>query len=57
MNGRFHRGTLFLAAVLALCAVQPSAPAAATPQDTLTLAFIPQENPEKLLDDISVIRD
>jgi phosphonate transport system substrate-binding protein len=57
MNGRFHRGTLFLAAVLALWAVQPSAPAAATPQDTLTLAFIPQENPEKLLDDISVIRD
>ena len=58
MNGRFQRGTLFLAAVLALCAVQPSAPAAAaTPQDTLTLAFIPQENPEKLLDDISVIRD
>lgn len=58
MNGRFQRSTLFLAAALALCAVQPSAPAAATPpQDTLTLAFIPQENPEKLLDDISVIRD
>ena len=29
----------------------------ARPQEKLTLAFIPQENPEKLLDDISVIGD
>ena len=33
----------------------PGARAAA--QETLRLAFIPQENPEKLLDDITVIRD
>jgi phosphonate transport system substrate-binding protein len=40
-------------AVLALAAV----PAVAAEQQTLTLAFIPQENPEKLLGDIEVITD
>ncbi len=57
MNRRFRKATAILATSLALCAVQPAGQAAAIPQDKLTLAFIPQENPEKLLDDISVIRD
>jgi phosphonate transport system substrate-binding protein len=53
-----------LPTLLAVCAVllvvegaQPVASAMAAPQDKLTLAFIPQENPEKLLDDISVISE
>lgn len=57
MNRRFLRGAAILATALGLCAVQPADHASAAPQDKLTLAFIPQENPEKLLDDISVIRD
>ena len=54
MNRRFRQATVAVA--LALCAVQPTRQASALPQDKLTLAFIPQENPEKLLDDISAIR-
>jgi len=57
MNKRLRKLPLVLAAVLALASIQPGSQAAATPQQKLTLAFIPQENPEKLLDDISVIRD
>jgi len=57
MSRRILRGGMVLAIVLALCVVRPTDHASAAPQDTLTLAFIPQENPEKLLDDISVIRD
>jgi len=57
MNRRFSGGTVVLATALALCAVPTLDQASATPQDALTLAFIPQENPEKLLEDISVIRD
>ena len=57
MNRQFRKAAAILATSLALCAVQPADQASAGPQDKLTLAFIPQENPEKLLDDISVIRD
>ncbi len=55
MYRRFRNATAILATALALCAVQPADQASAISQDKLTLAFIPQENPEKLLDDISVI--
>ena len=57
MNRGFRKATAVLATAVALCAVQPAEQASAISQDKLTLAFIPQENPEKLLDDISVIRD
>ncbi len=57
MNRRFLRVGAILAIALSLAAVRPAAYVAATPQEKLTLAFIPQENPEKLLDDISVIRE
>lgn len=46
--------------VIASCVVALTLSGAASPaaaQDGLTLAFIPQENPEKLLDDITVITD
>jgi len=57
MKQRFRTGLVALVTAAVLCALQPVDQASAMPQETLTLAFIPQENPEKLLDDISVIRD
>jgi len=56
MNRRSRKATAILVTTLALCVVLPANQATAIPQNKLTLAFIPQENPEKLLDDISVIR-
>lgn len=50
------RRRLALAAMLLAVAAVPAV-TAATPQQSLTLAFIPQENPEKLLDDITVITE
>ena len=61
--GRWPAGLLFsrlgwlaVAAVAAL-AMSGGTRAALAQQAKLTLAFIPQENPEKLIDDISVIGD
>lgn len=47
---------LTLAALVAVL-IAGAAPGARAQQAKLTLAFIPQENPEKLIDDISVIGD
>jgi len=57
MNERIWKLTVIVATVLMLAAPQTQSQVAAAQQEKLTLAFIPQENPEKLLDDISVIRD
>ncbi len=54
MNQRLKRVTAILVIALVSFAARPGARAWAA-QEKLTLAFIPQENPEKLIDDISVI--
>jgi phosphonate transport system substrate-binding protein len=58
MSGRTsRRGFLTAGAACVLgAAVAPWVPARAA-EDALKLAFIPQENPEKLIDDITVIGD
>ncbi|MGH6900814.1 MAG: PhnD/SsuA/transferrin family substrate-binding protein, partial [Geminicoccaceae bacterium] len=59
MTGRTSRRRLLAAgaACLLMSAPGPWARARAAAQQALRLAFIPQENPEKLLDDITVIND
>ena len=52
---RFPGIRVFPMAVIAVAIV--AAAAAQSERDALVLAFIPQENPEKLLDDVSVITD
>lgn len=53
----FGRRTLFAAALVAVAGFSPPDRASAQDASELVLAFIPQENPEKLIGDIEVITD